>query len=280
MNNVWLITGATRGLGVEIARAALAAGERVVATGRRVDAIIKALGSDAERLLGVKLDVTVPEQAVSAVNAAVERFGRIDVLVNNAGYGQLGMFEESSSSEAEQQYRVNVFGAMNVLRAVLPIMRRQRSGHIFNISSIAGLRGERGASLYSSTKFALAGLSESLTEELAQFGIQVTTVEPGFFRTDFLDNQSMKFGGGSISDYAEESQKMQGFFVGRNHQQAGDPAKLAYALLNLASQSDPPRNFVVGTDAVAVMEARIERDRKELERWRVLSSSTDLVHSA
>lgn len=276
MSKVWFITGASRGIGLEIARAALAAGDKVVATARTPANIMALFEGGQERLLALSLDVTAPEQAPAAVKAALEAFGRIDVLVNNAGYGQLGMFEESSSAEIEKQYRVNLFGTMDVTRAVLPIMRSQRSGHIFNITSIGGLRGGAGGSLYCSTKFALEGLSESLAAELESFGIHVTAVEPGFFRTDFLDSSSVRYADASIADYAEASEKLRTFYDARSHQQAGDPKKLAEALVQLAAHEQPPLHFLAGTDAVAVMEARIERDQTELATWRHLSMTTDV----
>jgi NAD(P)-dependent dehydrogenase (short-subunit alcohol dehydrogenase family) len=275
MSKVWFITGANRGIGLEIARAALRAGDSVVATARDAGKIAGALGSQQANVLAVNLDVTQPAQAAAAVTAATQRFGRIDVLVNNAGYGQLGVFEESSSEDVQQQFRVNVFGAMDVTRAVLPVMRKQRSGHLFNITSIAGLRGGPGGSLYSATKFAMEGLSESLSLELAPFGIHVTAVEPGYFRTDFLDSSSVRHASGSIGDYAEAADKTRAFFQERNHRQAGDPAKLATALIQLANEAQPPLHFLAGTDAVGVMEMLIDRNQKELAKWRHLSSSTD-----
>ena len=275
MSKVWMITGSTRGIGLEIARAALAAGEQVVATGRDPAQITAALGSENARLLSLELDVTVPRHAISAAEAAQVRFGRIDVLVNNAGYGQLGMFEESSPVEVEQQFRVNVFGSMDVTRAVLPLMRQQRSGHIFTITSIGGLRGGAAASLYCATKFALEGWSESLAAEVADFGIHVTAVEPGFFRTDFLDSTSVRYGSVNIPDYREASKKVRDFYDERSHQQAGDAAKLAGTLLQLAAAEKPPLHFLAGTDAIGVLQARIQQDQRQLAEWQALSSSTD-----
>lgn len=275
MEKIWFVTGATRGIGLEIARAALLAGHRVVATGRDPGKITRALGLE-ERLLPLRLDVSAPEQAQESVRAAMEKFGRIDVLVNNAGYGQLGMFEESSAEEVEQQFRVNVFGTMDVTRAVLPVMRQQRSGHVFTITSIGGLRGGAAGSLYCATKFALEGWSESLAGEVAGLGIHVTAVEPGFFRTDFLDSSSVRYAESSIPDYAKEMQTRRAFYDERSHQQAGDPAKLAQAMLQLAGETEPPLHFLAGTDAVGVLEDRIARDQEQLARWRALSSATDL----
>ena len=276
MSKVWFITGASRGLGLSMARAALAAGETVVATARDPGAVTRALGAGDDRLLACELDVAQATQAAAAVQAAVARFGRIDVLVNNAGYGHLGMFEESSVDEIERQFRVNVFGAMDVTRAVLPVMRGQRAGHVFTITSIGGLRGSPGASLYCATKFALEGWSEGLAGEVAPFGIRVTAVEPGRFRTDFLDASSARYPAASIADYAEAAAKSRAAFDENNHLQAGDPDKLADAMLQLVAAKEPPLHFLAGTDAVGVLETRIERDRRQLAAWGALSASTDL----
>src|SRR4030095_2055085 len=204
MSKVWFITGASRGIGAEIAKAALASGDRVVATGRNRAQIEKAFAGH-ERLLAVELDVTDAAQAHRAVDAALAKFGRIDVLVNNAGYGQLGAFEENEAGDIEQQYATNVFGLFHVTRAVLPVMRRQRGGHVFNLSSMAGVLGFASASIYCSTKFAVEGFSESLAMEVAQFGIKITIVEPGFFRTDFLDTSSIRYGGKVVDEYVPSS---------------------------------------------------------------------------
>ncbi len=274
MSKVWMITGASRGLGLEIARAALTAGESVVATARKAEAVAAALGQH-ERLLTLPLDVTVGAEATSAVGAAIERFGGVDVLVNNAGYGHLGPFEEATVADIEEQYAVNVFGAMHVTRAVLPAMRERRSGRIFNISSIAGLRGGPNASLYCSSKFALEGWSESLAAELQPMGISVTAVEPGFFRTDFLDASSIRYTEVRNPEYREGMEQLQGWMATKNHTQEGDPAKLAQVLLDVAGMSEQPLHLPMGSDAVAWMEVRIERDRKALEEWRKVSVSTD-----
>ncbi len=275
MSKVWFITGASRGIGLEIARAALADGKCVVATGRNPGRVAATLGSDNQRLLPLRLDVTAPEQAAAAVAAAIERFSRIDVLVNNAGYGQLGMFEDNSPAEIAEQFRVNVFGSFDITREVLPVMRKQRSGHVFTITSIGGLRGGAGGSLYCATKFALEGWSESLAQEVAGFGIRVTAVEPGFFRTDFLDSMSVRYASSLIADYTAESKRIRAFYDARNKKQAGDPVKLAKALLQLAKEENPPLHFLAGTDAVSTLEQRIQRDQEQLTQWRYLSCATD-----
>jgi len=276
--STWFITGASRGLGAAIARAALQAGHHVVATGRDAAAVQAALAADAsDRLLALALDVTRPDQALLAVGAALDRFGRIDVLVNNAGYGQLGMFEDVDAADVEAQFATNVFGLMHVTRAVLPTLRAQRSGHVFNLSSVGGWAGFAGASLYCASKFAVEGFSASLAPEVAPFGIRVTSVAPGFFRTDFLDARSIRYGSGATAaqaDYADASATLRATYDGHSHQQAGDPAKLASALLALAAHPQPPLNFVVGADAVGMALAKIERLRGDVQAWRVLSEAT------
>ncbi len=276
MSKVWMITGASRGLGREIAKAVLAAGESVIATARRPEPLHTALGT-SEQLLVLPLDVTDPAQATAAVQAGIARFGRIDVLVNNAGYGHFGPFEEASAADIEDQYRVNVFGVMHVTRAVLPSMRRQRSGRIFNISSIAGLQGGAMSSLYCSSKFALEGWSESLAAELQPLGIQVTAVEPGFFRTDFLDPTSVQYTKITQPEYRAGLEQMQVWLNGKNHQQEGDPAKLAKVLHEVALAEQQPLHLLMGSDAITYMETRIRRDTQNLEDWRAISASTDLA---
>lgn len=274
MRKVWFITGATRGIGVEIAKAALASGEQVVATGRQPEAMTKALGT-SNNLFVTELDVTREDQVKAAVQAAIERFGRIDVLVNNAGYGHLGVFEESTMEEIRAQYDTNVFGLMAVTHAVIPGMRKQRSGRIFNISSVAGLKGVFGGSIYNSSKFAVEGFSQSIAEELAPFGVYVTSVSPGFFRTDFLDSTSVKYSNKGISDYAKALADFRTFHDNRNHNQTGDPAKLAAVILHLAQVEKPPVSFVAGSDAVEWATDAIKQRQAQLDAWRNLSVSTD-----
>lgn len=273
MTKTWFITGASRGLGADIAHAALRNGDRVVATGRSRDSVAHAVGPDSEHVLTAALDVTDAGQAEAATAAAVTRFGGIDVLVNNAGYGHLGLFEETTEQDAEAQFATNFFGALKVTRAVLPFMRAARHGHIFNLSSIAGVRGSEGGSLYCSSKFALEGFSESLAKEVAPFGVFVTIVEPGFFRTEFLSGQSVRFGGQEIADYADRSGKLRAAFKQRDGQQEGDPAKLADAIVRLAGTEAPPLRFAAGADAVGVVETKLAGVRAELDAWRELSVS-------
>ena len=275
MSRTWFITGASRGLGAAIAQAALAAGDSVVVSARRLEQLDQFVAQAPEQTLAVELDVTREAQAAAAVEAAITRFGRIDVLVNNAGYGQLAPFEENTASDAERQFATNVFGVFNLCRAALPIMRKQRSGHIFNVSSVAGLVAMGGAALYCASKFAVEGFSESLAQEVSQFGIKVTLVEPGVFRTDFLDPSSAAFGTNGLEDYATFTAKIKAGSAANNHRQTGDPAKLGEALVQLASMEKPPLRYVAGSDAYAAFTSKLDKLKEEIEQWRDLSASSD-----
>lgn len=275
----WLITGATRGIGAAIATAVLDSGDRVVVTGRAVDQLQARFGSYGDQVLVQALDVNNDVQIQAVVKAACAHFGGIDVLVNNAGYGQLGLFEEIDAADIRQQFDTNVFGSMNMARAVLPVMREQRRGHIFNLSSIGGVVGFDGASVYCASKFAIEGFSESLALEVARFGIHITIVEPGFFRTDFLDQSSVRYGQKSIADYASNngsnSLSARETYDSYNHRQAGDPDKLGAALLAISKLPAPPLHFAAGSDAITLLRGNTEKRRQELEQWSVLSTSTD-----
>jgi NAD(P)-dependent dehydrogenase (short-subunit alcohol dehydrogenase family) len=272
---IWFITGASRGFGALITREALAAGDGVVATARNPQHVTDAIGSHPN-LLVAKLDVTNESQAKEATLAAVERFGKIDILVNNAGYGLLGAVEEATPDEVQNMFATNVFGLLKVTQAVLPQMRRQRSGHILNISSIGGYQGYPGWGAYCSTKFAVEGLSESLATELEPFGIKVTVVEPGFFRTDFLHDNSLAVSPASIPDYeGTPAGNMRGFAASANHAQPGDPAKFASGILQLVASSNPPLRMPFGSDTVSVLETKNAFVAKELDAWRELALSTD-----
>ncbi|MED4134076.1 SDR family NAD(P)-dependent oxidoreductase [Priestia megaterium] len=257
---VWFITGAGRGMGVEFAKAALQAGNKVVATGRNTDAISKALGEN-ENLLIVKLDITGLSDAEAAVSAAVAQFGRIDVLINNAGSFYGGYFEEFRPEQIENQLTTNFFGPMNVTRAVLPVMRKQRSGHIFSISSGAGIVGFEFNTAYASSKFALEGWMESLQAEVEPFGIQTTIVNAGFFRTELLTKESTNYAAPSIEAYTGRREEFQEFFVSKNGKQEGDPAKLGQALIKIANEEQPPHRFLAGEDAVDLAEQKIAQLR-------------------
>jgi NAD(P)-dependent dehydrogenase (short-subunit alcohol dehydrogenase family) len=269
---IWFITGAGRGMGVDIARAALAADNAVVATGRNPAAVMDAVGA-ADDLLVVKLDVTSPADAAAAVQAALDRFGRIDVLVNNAGTFEAGYFEELTPAQIEMQLATNLTGPMDVTRAVLPVMRKQRSGHVLTISSLAGLVGYEFGSAYAASKFGLEGWMESLAPEVEPFGIHTTIVNPGFFRTELLTKESTNYAAPSIDDYAERSAAHREFYESMNGKQGGDPAKLAQALLTIADQEQPPFRFIAGADAIAQAEAKLAERQQQIEAYRDLSSA-------
>jgi NAD(P)-dependent dehydrogenase (short-subunit alcohol dehydrogenase family) len=271
----WLITGAGRGMGLDFAKAALAARHNVVATGRNPDAVAQALG-DSDDLLVVRLDVTDARDAETATEAAVDRFGAIDVLVNNAANHFAGYFEELTPEQIERQLTVNLLGPMNVTRAVLPVMRRQRSGHVLTISSTAGFVGYEGGTAYATSKFAVDGWMESLAAETAPFGIHTTTVNPGFFRTELLTNESTTYAEPSIEEYAERNAAHREFFAGMNGNQVGDPAKLAQALLAITELQQPPLRFIAGADAVAAAEQALDERQQQIDAFRELSTSLAL----
>ncbi|SHN87568.1 NADP-dependent 3-hydroxy acid dehydrogenase YdfG [Geodermatophilus obscurus] len=269
---IWLVTGAGRGMGTDIARAALDAGHAVVATGRNPDRVAAALGAH-EDLLAVALDVTDPASVRAAVDAAVQRFGRIDVLVNNAGNFYAGFFEEVTPEDFRAQIETNLFGPLNVTRAVLPVMRAQRSGLVVTFSSTAGITGGEFTSAYVASKFALEGWSESLTPEIAPFGIRTMLVEPGFFRTELLTEDSTRYPEPSIEDYAERTRQTVTAWKGMNGQQAGDPAKLARALVQLTDSDTPPLRWAAGADAIAAFEQKAHQLLAQADAHRDLSSS-------
>lgn len=275
MTKTWLITGAGRGFGREIARAALAAGDQVIATARDTRQVVDGLPADQERLLALRLDVTDPDAAGGVVEEGLARFGRIDVLVNNAGYGQVGAFEELSPTLIERQFQTNVFGTFNVTRAVLPAMRAQRAGRILNISSSLGIVGVDWWSVYGATKFAVAGWSEGLSKELAPFGIHVTSVHPGQFSTDFLDPSSIGMTDLQIDDYRPLDAARREFVAGRNHDQPGSPERFADAIIQLAALDTPPARWAAGSDALAAFEARAAQLRESAVEWHDLSLSTE-----
>jgi NAD(P)-dependent dehydrogenase (short-subunit alcohol dehydrogenase family) len=270
---VWLVTGAGRGMGVDIAKAALADGNAVVATGRRPEAVEQALGGAQDDLLIVKLDVTSPADAEAAVQAAVERFDRIDVLVNNAGNFYAGFFEEISPEDFRAQIETTLFGPLNVTRAVLPVMRAQRSGLVVAISSTAGIVGQEFCSAYAASKFGVEGWIESLTPEVAPFGIRTMVVEPGFFRTELLTPESTNYAESSIDDYAERTEQTVAVWNSMNGQQGGDPAKLANALVRLTGQEEPPLRFAAGADAIATVEQKANDLLAQAAAHRDLSAS-------
>jgi len=269
---VWFITGAGRGMGVDIAKAALAAGHAVVATGRNTDAVADAVG-EADDLLVVELDITSLASAEQAVQAAVERLGRIDVLVNNAGNFYAGFFEELTPEQIGRQLTTNLVGPMNVTRAVLPVMRKQRSGHIVTITSTGGIVGQEFCSAYSASKFGLEGWMESLRFEVEPFGIHTTIVEPGFFRTDLLEKESTAYAELSIADYAERTAQTRSAWEAMSGKQGGDPAKLAKALVTIVDQEQPPLRWVAGADTVETVEQKANDLLAQVDAYRSLSSS-------
>jgi NAD(P)-dependent dehydrogenase (short-subunit alcohol dehydrogenase family) len=272
---VWFITGTSRGMGVNFAKAALAAGNMVIATGRNAEAVSQAIGQ-ADDLLVVKLDVTSPTDAQAAVQAAVERFGRIDVLVNNASNFYGGYFEELTPEQIGHQLATGLIGPMNVTRAVLPVMRKQRAGHIFSISSGAGMMGFEFNSAYCAAKFGLEGWMEALQSEVAPFGIHTTIVNPGFFRTEFLTQESTTYAEPSIQDYAERQIARREWYESQHGQQPGDPAKLAEALILIAGEQHPPRRFIAGADAISVAEQKVQDLQQQITAYRDLSTSMAL----
>jgi NAD(P)-dependent dehydrogenase (short-subunit alcohol dehydrogenase family) len=275
VKKVWLITGAGRGLGLHIAKAVEAAGHTVVATGRDDARVAAAVGHHAN-VLSIKLDVTRPEDARAAVEAAVERFGRIDVLVNNAGNFFAGFFEELSPEHVRNQIEALLFGPMNVTRAVLPVMRRQRSGLVLTISSTAGIAGQMFCTAYAAAKFGIEGWMESLAPEVAPFGIRTMLVEPGFFRTELLTRDSTTYAKPSIGDYAERTKEIVAAWSSMDGKQTGDPAKLAEALVELVALEEPPARFAAGADALQTFETKANTLLIQANAHRQLS--TALAH--
>ena len=272
VKKVWLITGAGRGLGLHIAKAALTAGHAVVATGRNNAKVVAAVGHH-DNVLVIKLDVTRPQDAQAAVEAAVGKFGRIDVLVNNAGNFFAGFFEELSPEQVRNQIEALLFGPMNVTRAVLPVMRKQRSGLLLTISSTAGIAGQMFCTAYAAAKFGIEGWMESLTPEIATFGIRTMLVEPGFFRTELLTNDSTTYAQPCIGDYAERTKEIIAAWSSMDGKQTGDPAKLADALVKLVALEEPPARFAAGADAVQTLETKANTLLAQANAHRELSSA-------
>src|SRR5580693_5204408 len=268
MSKVWFVTGAGRGLGVDIVQKALAAGHFVAATGRKPGAVLKAVGAH-EDLLAVALDITDPQAAVAAAQAAVERFGGIDVLVNNAGNFYAGYFENISPDHFRAQMETNFFGPLNVTRAILPIMRAQRDGQVITVTSLAGLIGQEFVAAYAASKFALEGWMESLRFDLAPFGIDTMIVEPGFFRTELLvEGSSTIWPDLKVDDYAKRTKQTVTAWSGMNGLQGGDPAKLAAALVTLSDSAELPLRFIAGADAMAAVEAKLKTMQEQIDAHR------------
>ena len=276
---VWFITGASRGFGLEIAKEALSRGDSVVATARNPKTVLDAIPDGGERLLAVGLDVSVPEQVQAAVDAAIERFGRIDVLVNNAGRGLVGAVEETSEAEARAIFDVNVFGLLAVTRAVLPHMRAARSGLVVNLSSVGGFVAWPGWGVYAATKFAVEALSEAMTHELAPLGIKSVAIEPGPFRTNFLDGTSLSVAQAQLDDYAATAGAARTWADDTNYDQDGDPVKAAKIIVDLAGDEELPERIQLGANAVADVAAKLERTASDQEQWRSISLSADYATS-
>jgi NAD(P)-dependent dehydrogenase (short-subunit alcohol dehydrogenase family) len=270
--SVWFITGAGRGMGMDITKAALAAGHQVVATGRNPEKVARAL-PESPNLLVVKLDVTNAEDAEAAAKATIERFGRIDVLVNNAASFYAGYFEELSQRQMDLQLATSLVGPMNVTRAFLPTMRKQGSGKVISISSTAGIVGFEFCTAYCASKFGLDGWMEALQTEVGPFGIQTMIVNPGFFRTELLTRESTRYADLKVEDYSERRAAQESFWTAANGTQGGDPAKLAQALIKLAQEPELPRRFLAGADAIATAEQKIATLQQQIDAYRELSSS-------
>ncbi|MBD2468901.1 SDR family NAD(P)-dependent oxidoreductase [Nostoc sp. FACHB-145] len=272
---VWFITGASRGFGLEIARAALAAGDRVVATVRQKPAQLTATLDNHANLYVVQMDVTQEDQVQAAVKQGIARFGRVDILVNNAGFGMVGAIEEITDAEVRKQYDTNVFGLLNVTRAVLPYLRQQKSGRVINISSLFGYDAIPGWGLYGSTKFAVEGISKGLAAELAPLGIQVTVVAPGLFSTDFLSTESYVAAKTIIDDYQETVGLMRSGADALHRNQPGDPKKFAQVIIQLANTERPPLHLPVGKDTIAMYQNNVAKMAQEIEAWLPVATSTD-----
>ena len=279
-SKVWFITGASSGFGLEISKSALAAGYKVIATGRSADKVANAIGETSDNLLAVKMDVTSLTEIEAAVRSAIDKFGTIDVLVNNAGNFFAGFFEELSPGQMELQLATSLFGPMNVTRAVLPVMRKNRSGHIITISSTAGLVGYEYCSAYSASKFGLEGWMDCLAPEVAPFGIKTTIVEPGFFRTGLLTPTSTIWAEAAIEDYAAKNAELRPFWISMNGKQGGDPAKLAEALIKISNEKEPPKRWLAGADAIVIAEQKVSEFQKQINAYRDLSSSLALEETS
>jgi NAD(P)-dependent dehydrogenase (short-subunit alcohol dehydrogenase family) len=277
MSKVWFITGAGSGIGAGTAKAALKAGDRVVATGRNLEKVRSALRDvSSENLEVLKLDVSDQTQVTTAVGQAVKKFGRVDVVLSNAGYSLLGNFEELSTQDIERPFATNFWGVLYVMRAVLPVMRKQRTGHVINMSSVAGVVGLKHCSAYGASKFAVEGLSLAVVEEVEKFGIKVTVVEPGFFRTDLLAETNVKWPSKRIDDYAANEVSARDMWSPYAGTQPGDPDKLGEVLVKLAGMQTPPRLFVAGGDGIAAVAPAVEARLKAVHAFEALSKSTDI----
>jgi NAD(P)-dependent dehydrogenase (short-subunit alcohol dehydrogenase family) len=276
-SRVWMITGTSQGFGRELVRAALQRGDSVAATSRNPQKVAATFPESEDRLLAISMDLRDPAQISGAVHAALARFGRVDVLVNNAGHGLVGAVEEASDAEIANVHETNVFGLLRVTRAVLPHFRERRSGHIVNLSSIGGLTGVAGFGIYNSTKFAVEGLSEALAQEVAQLGIRVTIVEPGPFRTDFLGG-SLAFAERILADYNQTAGRVRTEATERDGNQPGDPTRTAEAIIKAVTSENPPLHLLLGRSAYDRATAKLDNLKKEIETWREVTLGADFPH--
>lgn len=275
-NKVWFVTGASKGLGLTLVKRLLKEGHQVAATSRNKSALIDAVGSQSKNFLPLEVNLSDEANLKEAVASTLEHFKTIDVLVNNAGYGQGGSVEEVTDEEVRKNYEVNVFGLLNVTRAVLPVMRKNRSGHIFNISSIGGyVSAFSGWGVYCSTKFAVSAIAEALHTDVKDLGINVTLIYPGYFRTNFLDKESMMSPSNPIEDYKASKESMDHHKESINGNQPGDPEKAAQALIKLTQEQNPPLHMFLGSDAIGMAQAKIESFKSEITKWKEISESTD-----
>jgi len=272
---VWFVTGASKGLGLALAKKLLEQGYRVVATSRTIQSLHSEIGEQSEHFLPLEVSLTDPENVKSAIGKSIEHFGQLDVIVNNAGYGQIGTLEELSDEEARANFDINVFGTLNVIRNAMPYLRQQRSGHIFNISSIGGYSGNfPGWGIYCATKFAVAGLTESLAEEIKDFGVKATVVYPGYFRTDFLSKESVRTPENVIEEYEAARNSEQAHLDEINGNQPNNPEKGAEAIIKISEEQYPPVHFLLGSGAAEALDKKFEMMKGEADKWESLTLST------
>lgn len=277
MQKVWLITGASRGFGFEITKTVLSFGDKVIATVRNNEKELKVKFNNNENLYVLKLDITNEKQVIMVTNHAIAIFGKIDVLVNNAGYGLLAAIEEATAQEVKKVFETNVFGTLNVIRAILPHMRKENSGHIINISSIGGLKASAGWGIYGATKFAIEGITEALAQELTPLNIKATVVAPGFFRTNFLDQSSLVRTNNIIDDYKETVGKTRDLATDINHKQIGDPKKLAEALVQIACSKNSPLHLLLGRDTIDRFKEKTIDIEKDINQWYEVVTETNFI---
>lgn len=274
---VWLVTGASKGLGLSLVKKLLQEGFRVIATSRNIQPLIKEIGAVSDLFFPIKVNLSDNEDVKKAIATSIAHFGQLDVVVNNAGFGQIGTFEELTDEEARSSFDINVFGTLNIIRNVMPYFRKNKSGHIFNIASIGGYSaGFAGWGIYCATKFAVAGLTESLAEEVKGFGIKATVVYPGYFRTDFLANGSVKTPQHTIADYEAARQSEQAHLNDINGNQPNDPEKAADVLIAISKTENPPVHLFLGSDAYDVVYKKIDIITHDVEQWKNYTLSTAL----